>query len=330
MKNFIIFIGFCFSLSIHSQIQNAHYGTGALNQIVTGHGNGSRNSAFGVSALFANTSGSGNSAFGRGAMRYNMSGAYNTASGIYSLFSNTTGSNNSAYGNAALRNNTTGDDNTASGVYALHANKFGSNNVAYGNAALRYNTSGSYNTAVGGQALYANTTGSNNSVFGYNARVSISNATNQTVIGYEATGQVNNSVVLGNSDVTAVYMGEDSGATVYAGPGNFNGDLTIYGDAMVLSDARLKTNIMSLGPTLAKLLLIDGKIYTMKNSVEQKIGVLAQDIQKVFPQLVSKVNNEKLAVNYQGLVPILINAMKEQQQQIEQLKKLVLKLTTQH
>jgi hypothetical protein len=56
MKNFTIFIGFCFSLSIHSQIQNVHYGTGALNQIATGHGNGSRNSAFGVSALFANSS----------------------------------------------------------------------------------------------------------------------------------------------------------------------------------------------------------------------------------------------------------------------------------
>ncbi len=75
---------------------------------------------------------------------------------------------------------------------------------------------------------------------------------------------------------------------------------------------------------------------------KQKTGVLAQDIQKVFPELVTEDDNEMLAVNYQGLVPVLINAMKEQdevirsqdainkqqeaklnkqQQEIEQLKK---------
>ena len=48
-------------------------------------------------------------------------------------------------------------------------------------------------------------------------------ATNQTIIGYEATGVADNSVVLGNEDVTAVYMGEDSGATVYAAGLNIGG-----------------------------------------------------------------------------------------------------------
>ena len=49
---------------------------------------------------------------------------------------------------------------------------------------------------------------------------------------------------------------------------------------------------------------------------KQKIGVLAQEIQKVFPELVSEDNNENLAVNYQGLVPVLINALKEQDNRI--------------
>jgi hypothetical protein len=50
---------------------------------------------------------------------------------------------------------------------------------------------------------------------------------------------------------------------------------------------------------------------------KQKIGVLAQEIQEVFPELVSEDDNEMLAVNYQGLVPVLINALKEQQSEIE-------------
>lgn len=64
----------------------------------------------------------------------------------------------------------------------------------------------------------------------------------------------------------------------------------------------------------------------MKKNGKQKIGVLAQNIQKVFPELVSKDENEMLVVNYQGLVPILINAIKEQNGKISRLEYLVKKL----
>ena len=95
-------------------------------------------------------------------------------------------------------------------------------------------------------------------------------------------------------------------------------DLTVSGDVNISSDARLKSNIVSLGSTLPKLLQIDGKSYEVKG--KQKIGVLAQEIQEVFPELVSEDDNEMLAVNYQGLVPVLINALKEQQGEINRLK----------
>jgi hypothetical protein len=101
----------------------------------------------------------------------------------------------------------------------------------------------------------------------------------------------------------------------------FNGDATLAGNLNINSDARLKANIVSLGSTLSKLLQIDGKSYTMKKdeSEKQKIGLLAQDIEKVFPELVSESNGIK-SVNYQGLVPVLINALKEQQSEIDELK----------
>jgi len=112
---------------------------------------------------------------------------------------------------------------------------------------------------------------------------------------------------------------------------NFDGTTTIAGDLNVNSDARLKANIVSLGATLTKLLQIDGKTYKMKKdkNEKQKIGLLAQDIEKIFPELVSESNGIK-SVNYQGLVPVLINALKEQdrkmksqQSQIDELKTLV-------
>ena len=119
-------------------------------------------------------------------------------------------------------------------------------------------------------------------------------------------------------------MAEDSGAHLYAGDATFGGDVTIS------SDSRLKSNIVSLGATLSKLLLIDGKSYIMNNSGKEKIGILAQDVQKVFPELVSEDANEMLSVNYQGLVPVLINAIIEQEDKISRLESLVEKLISEN
>ena len=98
-----------------------------------------------------------------------------------------------------------------------------------------------------------------------------------------------------------------------------SGSLTVAGDVILSSDARLKSNIVTLGPTLISLMQLDAKRYTMKADKEQKqkIGLLAQEVQKVFPELVSEDKNGMLAVNYQALVPVLINALKEQEGKIK-------------
>ena len=289
--------------------------------------NGQNNTATGYFTLHYNNTGVGNSATGIYSLHNNISGSYNSAIGYHSLISNISGSYNTANGYQSLYYNNMGSYNTASGNQALNSNILGNYNTATGNMALCNNT-GNMNTASGNQALYNNTTGNYNTAFGYKAMASAVDATNQTVIGYEATGQADNSVVLGNENVTAVYMGEDSGAKIYAGEGSFTGNITIGGDVVVSSDARLKANIMSLGSTLAKLLLIDGKTYTTRRDGKQKIGVLAQDIQNVFPELVSQDDDKMLAVNYQGLIPILINALKEQDAKISRLEQLTKELIT--
>jgi hypothetical protein len=83
---------------------------------------------------------------------------------------------------------------------------------------------------------------------------------------------------------------------------------------------------MSLGSTLAKLMKIDGKSYTMKsNEKVNKIGLLAQEIEEVFPELVKEGEDKDgtLSVNYQGLIPVLINAIKEQQEELKVIRKSV-------
>jgi hypothetical protein len=151
------------------------------------------------------------------------------------------------------------------------------------------------------------------------------------VIGsYNSSGSSATSATLFSTSVPAFVIGNgtssnsksDAFKVMFNGNTTVSNDLTVSGDVVVSSDARLKSNIVSLGSTLSRLLLIDGKSYIMKG--KQKIGVLAQEIKEVFPELVSEDDNEMLAVNYQGLVPVLINALKEQDDKIKAQEKRLL------
>ena len=70
--------------------------------------------------------------------------------------------------------------------------------------------------------------------------------------------------------------------------------------------------------------MLDGKTYSL-NSGEKttKIGLLAQEVMELFPELVVKSKDKEgtLSVNYQGLIPILLNAIKEQQTELQAIKK---------
>jgi len=93
----------------------------------------------------------------------------NTAFGTSALSANTTGSLNTAYGFEALKLNSTGAENVAVGYRALDANTTGTNNIAMGRNALGSNISGSANVAVGDGSLVSNTTADSNSAFGADA-----------------------------------------------------------------------------------------------------------------------------------------------------------------
>jgi hypothetical protein len=109
--------------------------------------------------------------------------------------------------------------------------------------------------------------------------------------------------------------------------------LTVYGTVHCSaisegSDARLKDNIRPLGTMLPSILSLSGYKYELKSDTLKKfhIGVLAQELKEVFPELVTADNEGIMSVRYTGLVPVLIEGIKEQQQEINELRKLVNKL----
>jgi len=221
------------------------------------------------------------------------------------------------------------ENNISTGSYALNSNTTGVNNTAIGVNALSSNTTGSFNTALGTGSLSNLLTGGSNSTIGYNTQASSATATNQTIIGFEATGQADNSVVLGNDDVTAVYMAEDRGAKIYAGEGDFSGDIVTAGNITVSSDIRLKKDIVNLPSTIDNIKSLRPVSYSKKNSLNSEeygsteVGFIAQELQEVYPDMVSEDESEDslLSVSYLELIPVLIKAIQEQQVMIERQQK---------
>jgi hypothetical protein len=109
---------------------------------------------------------------------------------------------------------------------------------------------------------------------------------------------------------------------------------TIYSQNVLnTSDARLKTNIRNLNYGLSAILKMNSVQYNWKDGINRdtQIGFLAQDLRKIIPEVVvGNEAKENLAVNYIELIPVMVNAIKEQQQQIEELKKEISDLKRKH
>ncbi len=104
------------------------------------------------------------------------------------------------------------------------------------------------------------------------------------------------------------------------------GSITATG-AINPSDARYKQNIVTLTNALSNVLQLRGVTYDMKKEFKakgfgngQQIGVIAQEVEKIYPQLVNTGADGYKGVDYSKFTPLLIEAIKEQQQQIETLK----------
>jgi len=189
-----------------------------LNSITVGRGGGNNgsNTSLGINGLYRNTTGVNNTAIGSYASELNTIGSYNTVIGTRALSYNTSGSFNTAIGTSSLGYNT-GEQNTAVGQGSLERNTSGNYNTGIGRIALFANITGINNTALGLSALSVNETGSNNTAIGTEANVASVGLNNTTAIGYQASVSADNTIQLGNTNVTNVNTSGTitSGAVTY-------------------------------------------------------------------------------------------------------------------
>ncbi|MDQ3191144.1 MAG: tail fiber domain-containing protein, partial [Bacteroidota bacterium] len=202
------------------------------------------------------------------------------------------------------------------------------------------------NTTASGGSIFASNNATTN---GYNAIEGSHSGTGSAVFGLHIANTGNGTGVRGSTNSSAagaygVYAQMPTGSAGWAL--YVNGDAFTTSGVWFTSDRKLKTNIIPIESPLQKLLKLNGVSYNYKQDLVVKyglsdrknLGVIADDVEKIFPELIkntqltSKISGESKqnivpeqmdakTVNYIGFIPVLIEAIKEQQAQIEILTK---------
>jgi hypothetical protein len=137
-------------------------------------------------------------------------------------------------------------------------------------------------------------------------------------------------------------VGKSNNSSVPAG--QFQGDLQYTGELSDISDQRLKENIKPIEEIIDKVMQLNPSSYNFKKDYQKmnvpkrnQMGFVAQEVEKIFPQLVTIIHQADIhgsntpkykGLNYIGFIPVLTKAIQEQQKKITTLEDRIAKLET--
>jgi hypothetical protein len=152
-------------------------------------------------------------------------------------------------------------------------------------------------------------------------------------VGIGTTNATSKLHVVGNVSATA-YYGDGSNLTGFAGSGSQTLNTTLgLGNTSNLgmsvgvvtatdfnsaSDINLKENIKTIENSLNTIEQLRGVTFNWKENQKPSLGVIAQEVQEILPELVN--NGTIKSVNYNGIIGVLIEAIKELKKEVEELK----------
>jgi hypothetical protein len=338
----------CYNIGIG---QSALYGSPFISTISCG------NTAVGSTALYCNTTGCYNIAVGYCALFNNTVESHNIAIGCQAL-GNTTGRSNIGVGAAAGSIITTGINNTVIG--ALPGTAGMSSTVLIGAGAterIRVDSTGilcinstsslqftsvGIGAAASGTAGILNATALTTQVGTTNGFLTLRTGTSDRS-GYVEFWPHSGGVRQGYIGFAATNLGQDAGTIQYvAACHEFTGALTTTGDITAFfSDRRLKTNVCVITDAVTKVRALTGIRYTPNQLAEQLgfatdesiVGLFADELEAVLPEAVklapfdsdengdSKSGENYKTIQYEKVVPLLVEAIKELSREFEEFKK---------
>ncbi len=254
---------------------------------------------------------------------YKNNASYNVFVGNETGLNNTNGNMNVFIGHQAGRMNN-GLRNTFLGYSAGSENSSGGDNIYIGALAGSMNESGSYNVCLGVGSGTNHMLGSNNTYIGNRAGENNMSGSGNIFIGSNA----------GNSEYGSEKLHISSSTTFTLIYGNLkqgesrveiSGDLNVTGNVTSASDERLKTIISTLESPLDAVRHIRSYYFRWNTDKEpamslkegRQIGLIAQEVEKYYPELVSENRYGYKAVDYSRISVVALAAISEQQSLIE-------------
>jgi hypothetical protein len=318
---------------------------------------GLNNTGVGVFSLMENLNGQNNVAIGNSSLKLNFDGDYNSAVGVDALAQNVSGNRNTAMGNLALNGNISGHSNTAIGYKAdvgfpglINATAIGANARADDDNTLILGSIAGVNSASISARVGIGTTTPYTPLHidgGFDA--SYNGGTGYLLIGdRDATNVIyddNEILARNNGAASPLYLQANGGNVKIGGTEapTYQLELSLNSAGKpgsntwsIVSDARLKKDVKDFKDGLSVIKQINPVWFRYNGEAgikdtAQFVGILAQDIKKIAPYMVSENKHkdekgiETNYLNYDGnaMTYILINAIKELQMEIEELKKKV-------
>ena len=207
-----------------------------------------------------------------------------------------------------LNQNTTGSANSATYLTGTYTGSLTSSQITTGLGFTPYNSTN--------PSGYLTSSGAVTSLTGTTNQISVSGSTGSVTLSLPQAIATTSSVQHGSLGIGVAADGTTGDIIA-------TGLITSY-----YSDERLKTNLGVITDALEKVKSLSGFYYEANQTAqelgyttEKQVGVSAQEVQKVLPEIVSPapIDNKYLTVHYERLVPLLIEAIKEQQKQIDAL-----------
>lgn len=324
------------SLTTASATDNTCIGYGCGGSLTTGRFNtfcgsgsggdnqdGEENTYFGYISGQDNHSGNRNSALGAFAGA-GFNGQSDNSGFGYNSLSSSVGSQNCAFGSFALAGSDSGTTNSC--MFGYNAGNDGVRNNGFGALALEAtNSSSTDNCGIGYNSLSGVTSGGNLIALGNNSGTSYTTEANNIVIANAGTSGDANVLRIGTAgsgtgQVSTAYIAGISGVTV-------TGTAVLCSTAgqlgTISSSKRYKENIRSLQDSHTRPLMdLRPVIFNYKNDKTKALtyGLIAEEVEEVYPELVIYKDNEPESIKYHELPIILLKEIQGLNRVIEELQ----------
>jgi len=209
------------------------------------------------------------------------------------------GANSAASTSSNTKVSKSGD--TMTGFLSLHANPTATSHAA--NKAYVDTGVTSATAAAAAAQTSANTGIANAATAQTSANTALSNAANAAAGANAANTNANNRVLRTGDTMTGSLA--------------VQGTITATGDVTAFSDIRIKKNINDIDNALDKVLKLKGVTFERLSDNKKSLGVIAQDVLSVIPEVVREEKDGYLSVAYGNIVGVLIEAIKELNSKIE-------------